>query len=120
MQPNVLVPGGVHSAGGSDYAQRLVAKELAAKEAIGRSLLGVQRTIDRYAALQRFAPLVLSLLIAVGTLTIIVTGAYISGQLLDAGVEKRSETTTRLIDEAMQSRLHLSPDDWSPDDDAEQ
>jgi len=89
---------------GSEFAKHLAAKELVGKEAIGRALIGVQRALDRYSALQRLSPLLLCLWIAVGTLAVVLAGYYIADRLMDSDTESRRESTVRMIDDALQGR----------------
>jgi hypothetical protein len=93
------------SAAGSGASQDklLTAKELAAKEAIGRSRLALDTTLGRFEAVGRFAaavPYVLMALAAAGTL---IAGAYIGTQLTNSGRERRQETIQRAADEALKN-----------------
>jgi hypothetical protein len=83
----------------------MAAKELAAKEAIGRSLLAVQQTVEQYALLQRIASAVPYALIAIAAVTTIVTGLYIRERLINSGRERRQETIERMLDEPRQESL---------------
>jgi len=105
VQPNLWSPDIGSADGSTSFGKRLVAKELAAKEAVARSMLGVQQTLDRYDGLQRCAAAVPYLLIAVGVAGTIAVGFYVSGRLLDEGMEQRRETTIRVIDSPLDQPL---------------
>lgn len=81
----------------------LVAKEQAAKEAIGRSMLAVQHTIDRYALVQRLAAAVPYGLIAIAAITTIGMGLYIRERLLNSGRERRQATIERALEDSSSS-----------------
>lgn len=83
----------------------IVAKELAAQEALGRSLLGVQQTKEQHLFLTRVAGWVLYLFIAAGSLMTIVAGIYTYQRLQDAPGERRKETIERVAEDAMQEKL---------------
>ncbi|MCA9231202.1 MAG: hypothetical protein KDA57_11150 [Planctomycetales bacterium] len=89
--------------------ESLSSKDLAAKEAIARSRLGVSRTLDRYDALRRFAVWVPYLLIALGALMTIAAGFYVGNRLLEGRMEKRRETTERVITSPMKQALEPQP-----------
>lgn len=78
---------------------QLAAKEHAAKEAIGRSMLAVQRTIDQYALVQRIAAALPYALVAIAAFTTIGMGLYIRDRLLKSGRESRQETIERMFPE---------------------
>jgi hypothetical protein len=78
----------------------LTAKELAAKEAIGRSLLAVERTVQRYALLERIAAATPYALMAIAAATTIGVGIYVRERLLDSGRERRQQTIERMLDDA--------------------
>jgi hypothetical protein len=82
---------------------QLVAKEQAAKEAIGRSMLAVQHTIDRYALVQRLAAAVPYGLVAIAAITTIGMGLYIRERLLNSGRERRKETIERALEDSSSS-----------------
>ena len=109
VQPNFLDPDKSSSHRSTTVGKRLSAKELAAKEAVARSLLGVQRTLDRYDALHRYAALVPYLLIALGTLGTILVGFYAGNRLLDPQTEKHRETTVRVSSDPMHQPLERQP-----------
>ena len=77
---------------------QLTAKEQAAKEAIGRSMLAVQRTIDQYALVQRIAAALPYALVAIAALTTIGMGLYIRERLLNSGRETRQATIQRELE----------------------
>jgi hypothetical protein len=77
---------------------QLAAKEQAAKEAIGRSMLAVQRTIDQYALVQRIAAALPYALIAIAAITTIAMGLYIRERLLNSDRETRQETIERALE----------------------
>lgn len=81
----------------------LVAKEQAAKEAIGRSMLAVQHTIDRYALVQRLAAAVPYGLVAIAAITTIGMGLYIRERLLNSGRERRQATIERALEDSSSS-----------------
>lgn len=78
---------------------QLAGKEIAAKEAIGRSMLAVQQSIERYAVLQRVAAAIPYGLIALAAVMTIGVGFYIRERLLDSGRERRQETIERMLEE---------------------
>jgi hypothetical protein len=78
---------------------QLAGKELAAKEAIGRSMLAVQQSIERYALLQRIAAALPYALMALAAVLTITAGWYIRNQLLNSGRERRQETIERMLEE---------------------
>ena len=88
---------GAYAAGSEDVP--LTAKELAAKEALGRSLLVVQKTLERHAAIELFAEWVPYLLVAAGTLVTLWAGWTISDRLAQSQVERRRDTTIQVMDE---------------------
>jgi len=83
----------------------IAAKELAAQEALGRSLLGVQHTKEQHKLLTRFAGWVLYFFIAAGSLMTIVAGIYTYQRLLDAPGERRKETIERVAEDAINEPL---------------
>ncbi len=89
------------------------AKQYLAQEAIARSLLSVQQTIQRYSFLQRIGKAVPYVVIACGTLGVILAGYYVSHRMENAGREKRKETIERVTVDAMEEGLkaeQLSPE----------
>jgi len=87
----------------------LAAKEHAAKEAIGRSMLAVQQTIDQYALLQRLAAAVPYALVAVAAITTIGMGLYIRERLINSGRERRQETINRMLEDPLSSSEPAPP-----------
>jgi hypothetical protein len=81
--------------------ERIAAKTLAAKEAVGRSLLSVERTAERYALAQRVASAIPYLLIAAGVLATIMVGVYVRQRVLDGGPERRQATIERALDDPL-------------------
>jgi hypothetical protein len=80
--------------------ERIAAKHTIAREAVARSLMGVERTLDRYAAFQRFASAVPYLLMAAGAIGTIAVGLYIRDRLQSSGRESRQATIERALDDA--------------------
>lgn len=76
----------------------LVAKEQAAKEAIGRSMLAVQQSIERYAVIQRVAAALPYALVAIAAVTTIGMGLYIRERLLNSSRETRQATIERTLE----------------------
>ncbi len=83
----------------------IAAKELAAREALGRSLLGVQQTIQRHRSLESIAAWAPYLLIAAGSLLTIAAGTYTYQRLQDSRDERRKETIERVTNNPMQENL---------------
>jgi hypothetical protein len=79
---------------------QLAGKELAAKEAVGRSLLAVQQSIERYAVIQRVAAAIPYGLIALAAITTIGVGFYVRERLLNSGRERRQETIERMLQDS--------------------
>jgi hypothetical protein len=79
--------------------ERIGAKELAAKEAIGRSLLSVERTLERYAIIERFGAALPYLLMGLTALVLLATGLYARNRLLNSDRERRQETIERVLDD---------------------
>ncbi len=79
--------------------EQVAAKRLVAHEAVARSLLGVEHTLARYAAVQRFAaafPYVLMVAAAAGTIAV---GLHIRDRIVNSGPERRQETIERVLNE---------------------
>ena len=89
---------------------QLAAKEHAAKEAIGRSMLAVQQTVDRYALVQRIAASLPYALVAIAAVATIGMGLYIRERLLNSGRETRQAT----IERALEASLPLPTDPAPP------
>jgi len=103
VQPNLWSPGDGPPDRSTSFGKRLASKELASKElaaqeAIGRSMLGVRQALDRFDWLQRCAAMTPYMLMALGAAGTIAVGFYVSGRLLDGGMERRRETTERVIE----------------------
>ena len=81
--------------------ERIASKELAAKEAIGRSLLCVEQTLQRYAIIERFGAALPYLLMGLTALVLLATGLYARHRLLNADREPRQETIERMLDEPL-------------------
>jgi hypothetical protein len=77
---------------------RLAAKQLVAQEAVAQSLLGVDRTMARYAAFGRFAAAIPYVLIALAVAGTIAVGLFIRSRLSDGGRESRQETIEQMVD----------------------
>jgi hypothetical protein len=84
----------------------LTAKKQLAQEAIARSLISVQRTLEHYTWLQRVGRAVPYALIAFGTLAVIVAGFYISGRIQEGNRERRQDTVERVSSDAMSESLN--------------
>jgi hypothetical protein len=87
---------------GASHDKPLTVKELAAKEAIGRSRLQLQQTLGRFAAVERFAAAVPYVLMGLGALGTLLAGAYVGTQLMNSGRERRQQTIERAADETLQ------------------
>jgi hypothetical protein len=86
-------------------AKILVAKQQLAQEAIAKSLLNVEHTLSRMTWLQRVGKGVPYMLIALGTIGVIVMGFTISRRIENAGRERRQDTVERVSNDAMQEKL---------------
>jgi hypothetical protein len=84
-------------------------KQLVAQEAIARSLLSVQRTLEHYTWLQRVGRAVPYALIAFGALAVIVAGFYISGRIREGNRERRQDTVERVSNDGMTESLEAKP-----------
>jgi hypothetical protein len=71
-------------------------KKYLAEDAIAKSLLNVQRTIERMTWLERVGRAVPVAMIAVGTIFLIATGWYVHHRLSSADRERRTETIERM------------------------
>jgi hypothetical protein len=85
--------------------EQLAAQELVAKEAIARSLLGVERTLEHYAVVQRIAAAFPYALILAGTIVVVGAGLYIRDRMLDSDRERRHDTITRVVDDPLRESL---------------
>jgi hypothetical protein len=73
------------------------AKQVVAREAIARSWLGVEQTLQRYAILQRLAAAFPYLLILIATAATVGAGLYIRERLVNSDRESRHETIERMV-----------------------
>lgn len=80
-------------------------KDLAAKEALARSSLQLQQTLERYDLIQRLGAWTPYLLIAVATIVTICVGTYAYLCLSDYGGERRQSTINRVVEDPMQETL---------------
>lgn len=80
--------------------KRDAAKKLLTQESMAQSLLGVQRTLDRYNAWQRFATAAPYLMMAIAAAMTLAFGFYIRDCLVNSGRERRQETIERMLDES--------------------
>ena len=80
-------------------------KRVAAEDAIGKAKLELDRTLRRYAWVQRVARVLPYALMGLGALMTIAAGIYASQRLLDAQGERRQETIERVADDAMGQQL---------------
>lgn len=94
----------------------LAAKKYLADEAIARSLLGVQRTLERISWLERLGKAVPYAIIAIGTLALITTGFYVHNRLEKADRERRADTIERMAAEPVmpQDGVPTPSDSLSP------
>ncbi len=76
-----------------------------AREAVASSLLGVERTLERYAAFQRFASAIPYLLILLGAMVTIGVGAYVRNRMINSGRERRQDTIERVVDAPLDESL---------------
>lgn len=86
-------------------AELLAAKELAAKEAIGRSLLGVEQTLQRLAFVQRAAAAVPYVLIGLGAALTLAAGLVIRSRMQLSGREPRREAIVRVVGDPLVESL---------------
>jgi hypothetical protein len=99
----------------SDAHQEIIAaKQLVAREALGRAGLAMHKTLGRYAAMRSLGACVPYLLIAAGTALVLGTFFYVSHRIESAEQERRQETITRVADdplrEELQSEMQDTPD----------
>jgi hypothetical protein len=87
----------------------LTAKKQLAQEAIARSLISVQRTLEHYTWLQRVGKAVPYMLIAAGTLGVIIAGFYISERIKEGNRERRQDTVERVSNDGMTESLEAKP-----------
>lgn len=89
---------------------RLAAKRSIAREAVGRSWLGVSQTLERYAAVQRFAAVFPYLLILLAIVATAGVGLYIRGKLTSSRYEPRQQTINRTLDEPIDTAEESDPE----------
>jgi hypothetical protein len=85
------------------------AKKYLAQEAIARSLLGVQHTLERQAWLQRAGKAVPYALIAFGTIGMIAVGFYVTGRIQNSNRERRMDTIERISTDPIEQELSAEP-----------
>lgn len=73
-------------------------KKYLAEEAIAKSLLGVQQTLERMTWLERVGRAVPYALMAAGTIGLLATGWYVHHRLNNTDRERRTETIERMVD----------------------
>ncbi|RIK80522.1 MAG: hypothetical protein DCC67_09275 [Planctomycetota bacterium] len=98
--PPVRGHSGAASADG--LSQQLAGKQAAAQEAVARSLLSVEQTLERYAAVGRLAAAAPYLMMVAAIAMIIAAGAYIHHRLQDAERDSRQEAIERALDDPLQ------------------
>jgi hypothetical protein len=84
---------------GNAQAQ-LSAKELAAKESLGRAELNVEQSLQRFAAIERAAAALPYALMAAAAIGTIAVGFHLRERLLNTDREARKETIERLATES--------------------
>lgn len=109
LRPAAVVPLPGHGRHASLEAlrteERIAAKHAIAREAVARSLLSVERTLDRFSAFQRVASAVPYLLMAAGALGTIAVGVYVRDRLNSSGRESRQATIERALDESTSAEV---------------
>ncbi|MCC6494619.1 MAG: hypothetical protein IT424_16530 [Pirellulales bacterium] len=98
-QPAAHANDGRESAARARREQSLAAKHLAAKEVAGRSLLAVERTLERYRALERLGPTLLYLMMGAAAAATILAGLYVRGRLQASIEGGRQQAIERVIGE---------------------
>jgi hypothetical protein len=73
-------------------------KKYLAEEAVAKSLLSVQRTLERMSWLERVGKAVPYAIIACGTIGLLATGWYVHHRLSNTDRERRTETIERMAD----------------------
>jgi hypothetical protein len=88
-------------------------KKYMAEEAVAKSLLNVQRTLERLSWLERVGKAMPYLMIACGTIGLLATGWYVHHRLSNAGRERRTETIERMADtpEAKPTEINLAAEE---------
>jgi len=112
---------GKHTALAAASGERhLTAKELAAKEALGRSGLEVHQTLQRHATFIRFASWMPHLLMGLGGVMIITVGFVVGNRMLSGNREHRKETIERIASDAMKEsidrRARIAAKETAPDE----
>jgi hypothetical protein len=87
-------------------AEQLAAKQSTAQEAVARSLLSVEQTLERYAGLDRVAAMLPYLLIGAAAAGLLVTGLYIRERMQTSEREKRHQTIERVVGDPLHESLH--------------
>ena len=95
--------------GSTPIGQTVRAKRLAAKEAVGRSMLNVQRTIQRYTIFKRLSKFLPYALVALAAIVIIIVGVTARNTLKETGAERRRDTTVRVLNDPMNQPLERQP-----------
>jgi hypothetical protein len=90
------------------------AKLASAQESVARSLLGVQRTLERYAALERLGTVLPYLLMAAAILLTAGVGVYVHRQLSATEHESRQETIERTLAEPVEPLEPVVADEVGP------
>jgi hypothetical protein len=83
--------------------ERLAAKQLAAREAVGRSLLSVEQTLERFAAVERLAAAAPYALMALAAALTIGVGLHVRDRLLNADRAPRRAVIEQSMDEPSRS-----------------
>lgn len=95
----------------SDAHQEIIAaKQLVAREALGRAGLAMHKTLGRYAALRSVGAWFPYALIAAGTVMVLGTFFYVSHRIESAKQERRQETITRVADDPLRQELQSETD----------
>jgi hypothetical protein len=87
-----------------------LAKRAAAQDAVARSVLGVQRTLERYAAIVRFGALLPYLLMLATMAVMAGVGYYVHRQLTATRYEPRQQTIERTIAEPVEAAPTEEPE----------
>ncbi len=110
--PSALQPKHVHVQQRHMSQEKIVfAKKYLAQEAIARSLLGVQHTLERQAWLRRVGGAVPYALIALGTISVIAAGFYVTGRIQNSDRERRLNTIERVATDAMNENVEITTDE---------
>jgi hypothetical protein len=103
LKPPPALPPSVHDGRADVHTLRtreqIATKQLIAKESVARSLLAVERTLQRYNLIQRTAAAAPYVLMAAAALLTIAVGLYAREQLVGSDREPRKETIQRLATE---------------------